>query len=283
MTTAGAIAELADAWHGCGIDPGDTVLIHSSARRTIRRYRDQGVPLTPGHIVESFLTSVGRGGTLLLPVFNYGFNRGEGFDIRTTPSEVGAIPEAGRIHSDAIRTGHPVYSFAAIGHDARAFRDVVNYSGYGLDSPFSILKEMGGKIGILDVIERSSMTYYHYVEEMMNVPYRYHKEFAGEYTDCLGHTTTREFGLFVRYIEPDYYVDPDTNPMGELLWQKGLYGGYPPQTGPGLRTISARTLYDEVADVICKGRAEGILYTLMEESELSNEARSGHNRGVQRQ
>lgn len=54
-------------------------------------------------------------GTLLFPSFNFEFTESVPFDIKTTPSHMGALTEAARMHSQAIRTGHPIYSFAAIG------------------------------------------------------------------------------------------------------------------------------------------------------------------------
>ena len=52
------------------------------------------------------------------------------------------------------------------------------------------------------------------------------------------------------------------DPMGELLWEKGLYRGDRPKSGSGLRVISAGALFDEAARVIQEGRAEGLLYSV---------------------
>ncbi len=55
-----------------------------------------------------------------------------------------------------------------------------------------------------------------------------------------------------------YAVDP----MGELLWQRGLYRGDRPGQGSGLRTIEAPAFFDAVSEVILDGRAEGLLYRI---------------------
>ncbi len=246
------VAHLSELWRQSGVEPGDVLLVHSSLRRTLKTY---GV--SPEEVLESFLWALGPKGTLLLPLFNFGFAEGKPFDIRNTPSQMGALTEAGRRYPGAIRSKHPIYSFAAIGEKAHLF-DVDNFSGYGPDSPFAILRELDGKIAVLDLLDQDSMTFYHHVEEMHNVPYRYHKTFTGCYTDWDGQTSLKTYGLFVRDIEQG--VETYVHPMGEILWAEGFYRGDRPWVGSGLRTISARQLYDRVSEVIRSGQAEGILY-----------------------
>ena len=191
----------------------------------------------------------------MLPTFNYGFCSGEPFDILHTRSEMGALTEAARKHPLAHRTGHPIYSFAFIGH--RQFI-LNNYSGYGQDSPFGILHKNRGKIAVLDLDDKGAMTYYHYVEEALNVPYRYHKVFTGKYTDSSGMTQDRSYGLFVRDLKQG--VVTEVNPMGGLLWTENIWQGYHPYEGPGLRVGGAAQIFDATAQVILDGKAEGMLY-----------------------
>ena len=251
---------LANEWLEAGVKDGDVLLVHSSIKRTLSRYIKQRIKINPQDILESFLKAVGSSGTLLLPLFNFDFTNGVPFDIRSTPSQMGALTEAGRLHPLAVRTGHPIYSFVAIGHNADKFRGINNFSGYGNDSPFALLREMGGKIAVLDLPDLNSMTFYHYVEEMHEVDYRYHKTFTGEYTDTSGNTESKTYGLFVRNIGKG--VLTHVNPAGELMWQKGLYSGFKMTEGCGLRTISAQQMYEFVSDIIVSGKAKNILYRL---------------------
>lgn len=246
--------KLANNWGKCGIEPGDTLLIHTSLRRTLANY-----DTTPEIVLESFLDLLGEKGTLLLPLFNFDFTKGVPFDIRTTPSQMGALTEAGRLYPGAVRSGHPIYSFAIIGAKAQFF-NVNNISGYGPDSPFAILREVDGKIAVIDLPDQHSMTFYHHIEEMHNVPYRYHKEFTGKYTNAQGKSSEKTYSLFVRDIEKG--VLTDVNPMGEVLWEKGLYTGDRPKKETGCRVISAKKMYDEVSKVIQSGRAQELLYSI---------------------
>jgi aminoglycoside 3-N-acetyltransferase len=236
-----SVTSLAGDWRQAGIRNGDLVLIHSSLRRTVRRCVQGGMSGAVGDILESFREAVGDTGTLLFPLFNFQFTEGVPF-----------------------RTGHPIYSFAVIGARAPEFAGIDNHSGYGADSPFAKLRELGGRIAILDLPDQHSMTFYHHVEEMKDVPYRFHKTFAGDYTDASGLTSRREYGLFVRDLEKG--VRTDVDPMGELLWEQSLYTGDRPGEGTGLRVIDVNPLFDSVSRVIDDGRAEGLLYSIAHDS-----------------
>jgi len=195
---------------------------------------------------------------LLLPLFNFDVASGVPFDSRSTPSQMGALTEAGRTRAEAVRTGHPIYSFAVLGNARERFWGLNNFSGYGADSPFAMLHKAGGKIAVLDLPDQNSMTFYHYVEEAMSVDYRFHKRFSGLYTDFDGNASDRTYGLFVRRI--DQGVVTHVDPMSELLWAKGLYSGDRPGSGSGVRVIDSSRLYEEVAGVIAQGKARGLLY-----------------------
>ncbi len=258
---AGTIeAQLVAEWNAAGILPGDTVLIHSSIKRTLKRLLKAGFSVSADSALLSFREAVGPSGTLLFPLFNFDFTKGTPFDKRNTPSHMGALTEAARRAPDAVRTGHPIYSFAVLGAKSSCFRDVENFSAYGADSPFALLREMDGKIAVLDLPDQDSMTFYHHVEEMNEVPYRFHKVFEGDYIDLDGNTSRRRFGLFVRNLEMG--VETDVDRMGELLWQQGLYSGERHGVGSGLRVISARAMFDAVSEVIRTGRAKDFLYSI---------------------
>jgi aminoglycoside 3-N-acetyltransferase len=222
--------------------------------------RRAGLTISPAEILDSFLDAIGPKGTLLLPVFNFDFTSGVDFDIRNSPSQMGALTEAGRLRKDAVRTGHPIYSFAVIGNKSNEFKGVDNQSGYADNSPFGILKRLNGKIASLDLEDQNSMTFYHHIEEIKNVDYRYFKTFTGNYIDWDGVLNEKAYKLFVRDISRG--VKTDVNQAGELLWQAGLYKGFRPKVDTGLRVINAVEMFDFVENLIDDGRALGTLYTL---------------------
>ena len=251
-------------WRDAGIDDGDTLLLHSSMRRTLGRLRELDHTIGMREALEGLVHAVGRSGTLLLPLFNFEFAEGVPFDIRTTPSQMGGLSEAARVRSGTVRTGHPIYSFAVIGHHARLFTGLDNRSGYGPDSPFAILRQLEGSIASLDLEDQHSMTFYHHVEEMLDVPYRHFKTFSGLYTDGDGSSSVREYELFVRRLELG--VRTDVNRAGEAMWRMGLYSGDRPLEGSGLRRVDAGAMFEFVRDIIVSGQAEGMLYSIDSET-----------------
>lgn len=238
-----------------GIVEGGVLLVHSSMARTFKR---EGCG--PKEVISGILKSLGPEGTLLLPLFNFDFTKGTPFDFVTTPSHMGALADAGRMWPGAVRTGHPIYGFAAIGAQADRFAGINNRSGYGADSPFAMLRELDGQIAVIDLPDQNAMTFYHHVEEMLDVPYRYHKNFSAPYTDQEGATSKQTYSIFVRDIENGVLTSVDR--MGERLWSKGLYMGERPGVGQGMRVINARALFDEVASIIQAGQAKEFLYAI---------------------
>lgn len=255
------LGTLVENWQRCGLEQGDLVLVHSSLRRLLRKLnKNFGISAKPKDIFDSLMVTLGEEGTLVLPLFNFDFPDTGYFNIRETPSQMGALTEVGRQHSKAVRTGHPIYSFAAIGKLSKEFENIDNKSGYGSNSPFAKIKEFNGKIAIIGLTDQNSMTSYHFVEEQNRVNYRYFKDFKGKYVDWDGSESVRTYSLYVRDLERG--VKTDVNRMMDYLWQIGAYKGDKHNEGYGMRTISFNTFYDEVDNIIKSGEAKRYLYSI---------------------
>ncbi len=257
------VNKLAYHWKKCGINDGDLVLVHSSLKRLLLKLKeDYGEPISPQIIYNSLLTALGENGTLILPLFNYDFPKTKFFDIRKTPSQMGALTEIGRNDVNSKRTGHPIYSFSITGKLSKEFECIDNVSGYGTDSPFAKIKELDGKIAIIGLTDQNSMTAYHFVEEQNLVDYRYFKEFSGEYINSKGIKSYKTYSLYVRDIGRG--IKTDVNRMMEYLWKKGAYVGDMPDEGFGMRTIKFNDLYNETDQIIKSGNSINYLYSIEE-------------------
>lgn len=252
--------DLVQEWRDSGVQEGDILLIHSSLKRLFKRYLALGIELSTEDILSSFLEAVGASGTLLFPAFNFDFAKGVAFDINHTPSHMGALTEAARKHPKAIRTGHPMHSFIVIGAQSDKFKDIDNFSSFDADSPLALLHKMGGKIAVLNMPEKGSMTFYHYIEQMLELDHRYHKVFTGKYINSAGVSEIREYGMFVRYL--DRGIEGNINPAGELMWNEGLYSGCRPDEGSGLRVTSAEATYDFMSNILIENGPENIIYEI---------------------
>lgn len=231
------------------LEPGDTVLVHSSIRRTCQEHG-----LTPDGVLDSLLDRIGDSGTLILPTFTYdGWCHGEPFDVNTTPSRMGALTEAGRKRAGAVRTGNPMYSFVALGKRAGDFYHWDNQSGYGQTSPFYWLRspQIEGVIASIDLPPNCTNTIVHHVEEVMKVPYRYYKDFPGEWTGWDGETQHKVYKLYVRDLDLGWKTD--ISELDQLLWKKGLYKGNRPMVGDGMRVVKAHNIFAITQQIIIMG------------------------------
>jgi aminoglycoside 3-N-acetyltransferase len=252
---------LQSKWFNSGIEPGDTLLLHSNMTRTLLQSKRINRNIRPIDFLDCLLDLLGPNGTLLTPLYNFDFTKGIPFDFKHTKSQMGILTELARNHPKSIRSGHPIYSFSIIGAKQNHFLNLNNKSAYSIKSPFGILTELDGKIGVIDLEDQDSMTYYHHVEQMCNVDYRYHKNFTGLYTCDKGLTSSKTYSIFVRKIEDG--VITSVNSMSELLWRNKLYKGDLPGENSGMRTIKAREMFSFVEDIILQGKARGTLYDVV--------------------
>jgi aminoglycoside 3-N-acetyltransferase len=252
------IDDLSERWERSGLSKGDNFLLHSNIKRLILEFKKKNIIININIIIDSFLNLIGNNGTILIPFFNFDFIKKNFFSIKTTTSHMGALTEQFRKKYSACRTGHPVYSFGVLGKRKNYFENIDNFSAYGEESPFGVLKRLNGKIAILDLEDQNSMTFYHHIEEINNVHWRYAKSFKGLYVDNNDVEKIKEYSIFVRNLELN--VETDVNPAGALLWKQGLYKGSKPFEGTGLRVIESRAMCDFITEIIKKNKAKGVLY-----------------------
>ena len=239
------IKELTESWIKSGLEKNNTVLVHSSLSSFFKKYKNRGIEISPEDILQSLMNAVGEKGTLIFPVYNFGFTKNIPFDIRNSKSETGILTETARKHPAFVRTGHPMFSFTAAGYHKNKFKNLDNFSAFGKDSPFAILTELDG------MIDRAI------ADDAVN---RFHKVFKGRYIDKDGLEYLKEYNVYSRKTEIG--VETDVKPMEEFLWAKGLYKGDRPMVGTGMHVIKARTVYEEAAKLIKDGKSLGMLYRI---------------------
>lgn len=195
-----------EACHSLGVKKGDLLYISSDITMLMYRvgkaYQIKSKSEKTeflNRFVDTLKDLVGEEGTLLIPMFTWSFCKGITFDVKKTPGEVGALGNwILENRDDFRRTQHPLYSFMVSGKDADLLCEMTNEIAWGEDSPFGYLHHHHGKNLLLNVSLERCFTFTHYVEQCLKVPYRYLKEFAGNYIDAEGVETKRVYKMFVR-------------------------------------------------------------------------------------
>jgi|688.fasta_scaffold196895_2 aminoglycoside 3-N-acetyltransferase len=242
-----------------GLQKSDKVLLHSNLNYLFKYLFKEKITFTIRDIADSILEFLGPAGTLILPTFNFDFCEVKRFSFLDTKSQMGIFSEFLRNKNKLSRTWHPVYSFSIHGNIPFGELKKNNYSAYGKESIFHWLHLNDGKIAVIDLPDQKSMTFYHYVEEMMHVDWRFFKSFYGTYEDLNRKKSNVTANIFVRKIEDG--IVTDVNNMEKLLWSKNFYKGHNLNSSKGLRTILAHDIFLATKEVINKKEALGMLYT----------------------
>ncbi|MGD2158122.1 MAG: AAC(3) family N-acetyltransferase [Anaerolineales bacterium] len=175
------------------LTPSKVLMIHSSYKAL------GGVDGGAERLIDALLDFVGPEGTLLFPNFNFqSWTESHYFDIRETPSKMGIIGELARLRDKAVRTPHPIYSFAVLGKRKMDFAVCDDMEAYGPNSVFALFHELNGTIVSIGLHWNSTFSMHHYVEYRTGCDYRRIKRFAGIYVDYEGIPQIKTYTMFVR-------------------------------------------------------------------------------------
>ncbi|SIO09853.1 aminoglycoside 3-N-acetyltransferase [Singulisphaera sp. GP187] len=167
-----------------GVRTGGILLVHSSL--SALGYVVDGAPA----VLEALIKAIGPGGTLVLPTHSWRIMEAgrRDFDVRTSSSCVGAIPETFRRMPGVVRSLHPTHSVAAMGPLAGWLIADHEYSQTpcGEGTPYARVLDHNGQILLLGV-GLTANTAFHAIEALVQVPYLMNT-FADRFTvtDALG-------------------------------------------------------------------------------------------------
>lgn len=184
-----------------GLRPGDCVYLSSDLMALALTVKKNGENFCMDEFINAFLEQITQTGTLMIPTFHFDFSNKGVYDYRNTPSSTGALGNVALKREDFCRTKHPMHSFAVWGKDQELLCGMQNLNSFGKDSPFGYMHENNVIQIMLGTDYQRSMTFVHYVENMAKVPYRFYKEFTGEYVDERGERSNRTYEYPARYLE----------------------------------------------------------------------------------
>ena len=203
-----------------GVRDGDGVLVHSALQFFGRPQGGIGIYL------DALREAVGLNrpsptGTIAVPVFNFSFAKGDDYDPALAPAEqMGAFSEFVRQQPGALRTTHPMQSFALIGEHAAELAELDTLSAFDDGSAVDRMLQMGFKLLLLGAdVQAASVL--HYSEQRVGVPYRYWKDFSGRVRRGAAWHPAK-YRMYVRDLEIDarleiYDVEKELRQWGQ--WQ----------------------------------------------------------------
>ncbi len=124
--------------------------------------------------------------SLLIPTFTYSFCNHEVYDVRKSRTSMGALNEYIRKQDGRYRTLDPLLS-VSVSHELRHLFDHPSNHSLGEGSALDTIHHMDGvKFLFLGIPMGECFTYLHYIEKMLDVPYRFDLPFEGEILDYEG-------------------------------------------------------------------------------------------------
>ena len=129
---------------------------------------------------------------LIVPTFTYSFCNHVDYDVRSSRTLMGAYNEYVRKKTDRYRTMDPLLSLSVPGNLAEYFKKYEGEHSLGGGGGLDAVHHMDGvKFLFLGADMGECFTYVHYVEKMLEVPYRYDQIFEGHVIDMDGNTIIR--------------------------------------------------------------------------------------------
>ena len=201
--------ELLAGFQQTSVKPDDTIMVHTSYKSL------GGVEGGVDTVVDVMRELVGPQGTVLFPTFNFqSWTETHYFDILETPSKMGTITEIARLRPDALRTPHPIYSFAALGRRKEEFAACEDREAYGPNSAFALFHKTNGTIVSIGLDFNNTFSMHHYIEYNVGCDYRRVKEFSGIYVGYDRLPRIKAYSMFARKNEQvKTYIVPGMNDL----------------------------------------------------------------------
>ena len=189
-----------------GVKHGDNIFIHGNAiviAQTVGENKSQKISC----FWNSLKNYIGPKGTIIVPTFTYSPMKSEIFESNETKSDIGQFSEQFRLLNWTKRTNHPIFSVSYWGSLNNKISEAKLNTCFGEESIFELLYKENFRIFCIGC-SINEITFIHYLEEKLNVDYRYHKNFNAEYISN-GKLKKLKISYFVRDLK--YYTDTKLN------------------------------------------------------------------------
>ena len=173
---------------------------------------------------QLILRAESLGGNIMIPTFSYTYPQNIPFNLLETPSEVGIVTEYVRKKNPLKRTADGMFSYLLFNNDPNSrYFDMKDYEIFGNDSLIGELFNSNGYICCIGNVFHNAPTEVHFLERLLNVPYRFDKIMSGEFIDKQGNFAKQNLLFYCRNL--DYKMFSDMTRL-ETVLRKNNYIEY---------------------------------------------------------
>ena len=239
-----SLKDLVRGFRELGLCEGDTVLVQSSFKAF------GGVTGGPKTVIEAFLRTLGSSGTLVMPTFNWNdFGENKFYRKLHTKPQTGILSEMLMDCAGCYRIYHPIHGFSLVGKLAKELSEKVhNRSSFESSSLFGELHRMDAKLMLLGVNYGKGLTFFHYAEESIGVPYRKFITLHGKMEELDGAIREISIPYYGRGSMDMHYnldkIEPFLeNPKNSVVTVKKIGAST-------VKLMNARKVYDRIAETL---------------------------------
>lgn len=166
------------------IEPDDDVIVIYSAIWSFAHRLGGSSDDVTARVFDIIDSVVGKDRTILFPTFTNIFVKTRTFDLTLDESDCSGVLANHAMHSPGFRrTGQPIHSYTVRGPRADEVLARPCTTAWGDDSVIAWMGEVNARFCPLGLPWHSACSFYHRIEEALQVPYRYYKRFAGTLLD----------------------------------------------------------------------------------------------------
>ena len=146
---------------------------------------------------------LGSNGTIIVPTFTYSLGKKCIYNKHISKSKVGQFSEDFRKNFSKVRSNDPLFSVSALGGNLNKINNLSYKNSFGKNSIFDYLYFNNVKILCLGC-ELDVVTFLHYIEQDINVPYREFKYFDTYSKNYSGKIKYERINFFCRIKKRKY-------------------------------------------------------------------------------
>ncbi len=150
------------------------------------------------YILKYIQKTLGAEGNIIIPVFNFDCVSQKKFHFASSIGQSGAFGNILLKKFFKLRTYHPMYSFLCFGKNAKIYQKKRNKNATGKDSLWKNFIDENYDLISLGHHWNRSFTHVHYIENILNVDYRFNLNFSLKYFKTKNNFSNKEFSFFAR-------------------------------------------------------------------------------------